>query len=342
MVRWLFSTNAKDLKLTKFIEARAAHSAALAKASLRLVSAFKKFQLKYLTTVKVMFFLEKTSFIIMFISATILICVLLNPDFWEIKLSSNIVHAMGTDNENLSTTVTGTLNEVNNTLNEVNKTLSSVREEGIKVDVSPNVRQVVDIAASSLTVSAGVYTGTKLAEMTPSLAGKTAVVAGTVLATVAAKTIIQETGKNDLFTIKTDNSSDNFEPVENPQSPSNNDWTINSPHESNSLDLSTLLSSLESTDSLQRIMESLLTLSMVSFTLTLYVLITVILNLKDFTKVKWLNDNPKLLKFIERIKVARTSVVIPILLLLLFISLISCYGSYSVLKALLIYKSSVM
>lgn len=313
-----------NIKLTKFVEA------------------FKKFQLKYLTTIKVMFFLERTSLIIMLISATILICVLLNPDFWEIKLSSNIVHAMGTDNEDLPTTVTGTLNEVNNTLNEVNKTLSSVREEGIKVDVSPNVRQVVDVAAASLTVSAGVYTGTKLAEMTPSLAGKAAVVAATVVSTVAVKTIIQETGRNDMFTIRTDNSSDNFEPMERPQSPLNNDWTINSPHESNFLDLNTLLSTLESTDSLEKVMESLLTLSMVSFTLTLYVLITVILNLKDFTKVKWLNDNPKLLKFIERIKVARTSVVIPILLLLLFISLISCYGSYSVLKALLIYKSSVM
>lgn len=307
-----------------------------------LIEALKEFKLKYFSTSKVMFFLEKTSLVVMLISVTILICVLLNPDFWEIKLLSCVTPAMGTENENLSTTISGTLNEVNKTLNEVNNTLVSVREEGIKVDVSPTVRQVVDIAASSLTVSAGVYTGTKLAEMTPTLAGKAAVVASTVLATVAAKTIIQETGKNDMFTIKTDNSSNNFESVESPQSPLNDDWTINSPHESNFLDLSTLLSSLESTDSLQRIMESLLTLSMVSFTLTLYVLITVILNLKDFTKVKWLNDNPKLLKLIERIKVARTSVVIPILLLLLFISLVSCYGSYSVLKALLIYKSSVM
>lgn len=81
-------------------------------------------------------------------------------------------------------------------------------------------------------------------------------------------------------------------------------------------------------------------LSSISFTLTLYVLITIILNSKNFIKIKWLNNNPKLLNFINRIKVARTSVVIPILLLLLFISLISSYGSYSVLKALLIYKSS--
>jgi hypothetical protein len=137
-------------------------------------------------------------------------------------------------------------------------------------------------------------------------------------------------------------SCNDFKPIDTPQSPSNSDWSINNPYESSSLDLNILLSTLESTDSLEKIMESLLILSMVSFTLTLYVLITVILNLKDFTKVKWLNDNPKLLKFIERIKVARTSVVIPILLLLLFISLISYYGLYSVLKALLIYKSSIM
>jgi hypothetical protein len=313
-----------NIKFTKFIET------------------LKEFQLKYFTTSKVMFFLEKTSLVVMLISVTILINVLFNPDFWEIKLSSYAIYAMGTDNENLSRVITGTLKEVNNTLNEVNNTLTSVREEGIKVDVSPNTRQVVNAAASSLTVSAGVYTGTKLAEMTSTLAGKAAVVIGTVLVTVAAKTIVEETGKNDMFTIKTNNSSDNFKPIDKPQSSLNNDCIINSPHESNFLDLSTLLSSLESTDSLQKIMESLLTLSMVNFTLTLYVLITVILNLKDFTKVKWLNNNPKLLKFIERIKVARTSVVIPILLLLLFISLISCYGSYSVLKALLIYKSSVM
>lgn len=308
----------------------------------KLIEALKEFQLKYFTTSKIMFFLEKISLIVMLISVTILINVLFNPDFWEIKLSSYVTYAMETDNENLSKAITGTLKKVNNTLNLVNNTLTEVREEGIKVDVSPNTRQVVNAAASSLTVSAGVYTGTKFAEMTPTLADKAAVVIGTVLVTVAAKTVVEKTGKNDMFTIKTNNFSDNFKPIDKPQSSLNNDCIINSPHESNFLDLSTLLSNLESTNSLQKIMESLLTLSMVSFTLTLYVLITVILNLKDFTKVKWLNDNPKLLKFIERIKVARTSVVIPILLLLLFISLISCYGSYSVLKALLIYKSSVM
>lgn len=65
---------------------------------IKFIEAFKKFQLKYFTTVKVMFFLEKTSFIIMFISATILIYVLFNPDFWEIKLSSYIAYAKETDN----------------------------------------------------------------------------------------------------------------------------------------------------------------------------------------------------------------------------------------------------
>jgi hypothetical protein len=90
-----------NIKFTKFIEV------------------LKEFQLKYFTTIKVIFFLEKTSFVIMFISVTILICVLLNPDFWEIKLSSYITHAMETNNKNLSTTVTGTLDEVNNTLKEV-------------------------------------------------------------------------------------------------------------------------------------------------------------------------------------------------------------------------------
>ena len=166
-----------NIKFTKFIEA------------------LKKFQLKYFTTNKVMFFLEKTSLIVMLISVTILINVLFNPDFWEIKLSSYVIYAMENDNENLSRAITGTLKKVNNTLNEVNNTLTSVREEGIKVDVSPNTRQVVNAAASSLTVSAGVYTGTKLAEMTPTLAGKAAVVIGTVLVTVAAKTIVEETGK---------------------------------------------------------------------------------------------------------------------------------------------------
>jgi hypothetical protein len=301
----------------------------------KFIKIFEKYLLKNFTIVKVMFFLEKTSFIIMFISTLVLICVLLNPDSWEIKLSSYTVHTMGTDNENLPTAVTVTLNELN-------KILYTVREEGIEVDLLPNVRQVVNVVSSYLTVLAGFYTGTKLAEMTPTLAGKAAVVAGTVVTTVAAKTIIEETGKDNMFTIKTNNSSNNLKPMENPSSPTNNDWTINSPHESNSLNLNTLLSSLESTDSLQKVIESLLTLSMVSFTLILYILITVILNLKDFTKVKWLNENSKLLKFIERIKVAKTSVIIPILLLLLLISLISCYGLYSVLKALLIYKSSIM
>lgn len=277
-----------NIKFTKFIET------------------LKKFQLKYFTTSKVMFFLEKTSLVVMLISVTILINVLFNPDFWEIKLSSDVIYTMETNNENLSRAITGTLKEVNNIfkeinniLNEVNNTLTSIREEGIKINVSPNTRQVVNAAASSLTVSAGVYISTKFAEKTPTLAGKTAVVIGTILVTVVIKTIVEETGKNDMFTIKTNNFSDNFKPIDKPQSFLNNDCIINNLYESNFLDLSTFLSSLESTDSLQKIMESLLTLSMVSFTLTLYVLITVILNLKDFTKVKWLNNNPKLLKFIE-------------------------------------------
>jgi hypothetical protein len=301
----------------------------------KLTKTLKNFQLKYFNTIKVMFFLENLFLIIMFINAIILIYALINPNFWEIKLSSYVVHAMGTDNEDLPTTSA-------KTLEEVNKTLTSIREDGIKLDVSPSVQQLVDKATAALTVATGAYTGIKLAEMAPTLAGKAAVIASTVVVTVATKTLIQETGKNDMFTIETNKSCNDFKPIDTPQSPSNSDWSINNPYESSSLDLNILLSTLESTDSLEKIMESLLILSMVSFTLTLYVLITVILNLKDFTKVKWLNDNPKLLKFIERIKVARTSVVIPILLLLLFISLISYYGLYSVLKALLIYKSSIM
>ena len=278
----------------------------------------------------------------MIISATILICVLINPEFWDIKLSSYIVHLEESDDEDLSVTIV-------NTLNEVNKTLISIREDGVKVDVSPSFKQVVNAAASALTVSAGVYTGTKLADMTPTLAGKAAVVAGTVLATVATKTIIEEVGKNYIFTSKINPCSEDpklLESLEDPKllespgSPQNNDWTINSPNESSTLDLSSLLSNLDSTESLQKIMESLLMLSSVSFSMTLFVLITVVLNLKDFTKVKWLNNKPKVLNFINRVKVTRTSVIIPILLLLLFISLVSSYGSYSVLKALLIYKSS--
>jgi hypothetical protein len=316
----------------------------------KLTKTLKNFQLKYFNTIKIMFFLapgagtdpggeppglENLSLIIMFISVIILIYVLINPNFWEIKLSSHVAYAMETDNKNLPTTSI-------KTLEEVNKTLTSIREEGIKLDVSPSVQTLINNTTAALTVSTGAYTGIKLAEMTPTLAGKAAVITGTIVATVATKTLVQEAGKNNMFTIETNKSCDDFKPIDRPQSPSNYDWSINNPHESSFLDLNTLLSTLESTDSLEKIMESLLTLSMVSFTLTLYVLITVILNLKDFTKVKWLNDNPKLLKYIERIKVARTSTVIPILLLLLFISLISCYGLYSVLKALLIYKSSIM
>lgn len=316
---------------------------------IKFIETLKELRSKHLITTKVMYFLEKTSLAVMIISATILICVLINPEFWNIKLSSYIVHLQESDNEDLSVTVV-------DTLNEVNKTLISIREDGVKLDVSPSLRQVVNATASALTVSAGVYTGTKLADMTPTLAGKTAVVAGTVLATVATKTIIEEVGKNDIFTSpgglvprgeflppgtsKINPSSEDPRLPESPGSPQNNDWTVNSPNESSTLDLSSLLSNLDSTESLQKIMESLLMLSSVSFSMTLFVLITVVLNLKDFTKVKWLNNKPKVLNFINRVKATRTSVIIPILLLLLFISLVSSYGSYSVLKALLIYKSS--
>lgn len=300
---------------------------------IKFIETLKELRSKHLITTKVMYFLEKTSLAVMIISATILICVLINPEFWDIKLSSHIVHLQESDNEDLSVTVI-------DTLNEVNKTLISIREDGVKLDVSPSLRQVVNATASALTVSAGVYTGTKLADMTPTLAGKAAVIAGTVLATVATKTIIEEVGKNDIFTSKINPSSEDPRLLESPGSPQNNDWTVNNPNESSILDLSSLLSNLDSTESLQKIMESLLMLSSVSFSMTLFVLITVILNSKDFTKVKWLNNKPKVLNFINRVKATRTSVIIPILLLLLFISLVSSYGSYSVLKALLIYKSS--
>lgn len=156
---------------------------------------------------------------------------MINPEFWEIQLSSHVAYMEGKD-DNL-------IDAVADTLTEVNKTLTSIKEEGIKVDVSPNVRQIVNTVANALTVSTSVYTGSKLAEMAPTLAGKATIIAGTVLATVASKTIIEEVGKNNIFPTKNCSSSDDPESPKSPESPTNFDWTINSPNESNILDLST-------------------------------------------------------------------------------------------------------
>ena len=52
----------------------------------KFIQTLKELRLNYLTTTKIMFFLEKTSLVVMAISTILLVCLFTCPEFWEIKL----------------------------------------------------------------------------------------------------------------------------------------------------------------------------------------------------------------------------------------------------------------
>lgn len=59
----------------------------------------------------------------------------------------------------------------------------------------------------------------------------------------------------------------------------------------------------------------------------------------DFEKYKWIKNRPRLLKMLNKYKIVRKTLLVPILFLLLFSSIISNYGLNAIIIALLKYKS---
>lgn len=226
------------------------------------------------------------------------------------------------------------------------------KKTNVTVDVSPRVESVVKTISNTATVMTGVYLGTKFADAVPTLQGKVAVVAATVVATVSAKTILDLSRggepplahgsgaepspgafKDNTITPKTTTTNDE------PPSPTDENWTINSALEPEFFSLSYFLDSIESTQDLLTYLEALLALSSVIASMSTYAMICVLLNYVDFNKIKWLENKPKLLKYLEKGKSARLLMLTPALIIILFSSWISVYGLSHILIVLIKYIS---
>lgn len=127
-----------------------------------LAGTLKEFRLNYVTTTKVMYFLEKTSLAVMIISATILICVLINPEFWDIKLSSHITHLQGL----CSFLPLNMVECAGADPEDVNHAVVNL----LKIDNSP--KAISEIKESSTIISEGLKTiGNSIFKLAPALAG---------------------------------------------------------------------------------------------------------------------------------------------------------------------------
>lgn len=215
---------------------------------------------------------------------------MLNPHFWTIESVFNIVHSEGLDDEDENDADKDEDDADNNlkkvtleTIIEAKETLKSFREDGIKLDVTPTFSQVANSVTSTITTAVGVYGGTKIAASVANPMGKAAVIAGTVVITAASKAIVEEISKNQLFPkIKTESS--NVE--ESPPSPTDTNFTLPSVYEPEYFDSSSFLPGIESTDSLQKVLENLLLLSELNIFFLIILAINIIFIFIDFEKSK--------------------------------------------------------
>lgn len=290
---------------------------------------------KYLTVDNLLFVIERLSLYTMVIGSIILIVLMLNPHFWTIESVFDIVYSQPLDDDDVNNN--SLKKAALNSINEISETMKSAREEGLKLDVTPTFSGLVNNITSTITTATGAYTGTKLASSVSTPLGKATVVAGTVIATVASKTIIEEIGKNQLFP-KT--QTDSKDVVTNPPSPADTNFRFPSINEPEKFDNLSFLPNVESTESLQKVLENMLLLSELNIFFLIMLSINIIILFIDFENIKWIKNKPKLLKLFQKSKTVRKTLLMPILLLLLFNSIISYYGLSSIVLALLEYKSS--
>lgn len=270
--------------------------------------------------------LQQFSFFIMALSLILLVLCLINPHIWDI----HVTQMEGLDDDELKNIVKETSQHPNRALDALT---DFSKNPNITVDVSPRVETVVKTISNTATIMTGVYLGTKFAETVPTLQGKVAVVAATAVATVSAKTILDLSFKDQTITPKTTTTNDE------PLSPTDENWTINSALEPESFGLSYFLDSIESTQNLLTYLEALLALSSVIASMSTYAMICVLLNYVDFNKIKWLENKPKLLKYLEKGKSARLLMLTPALIIILFSSWVSVYGLSHILIVLIKYIS---
>lgn len=270
--------------------------------------------------------LQQFSFFIMALSLILLVLCLINPHIWDI----HVTQMESLDDDELKNIVKETSQHTNRALDALT---DFSKNPNITVDVSPRVETVVKTISNTATVMTGVYLGAKFAETVPTLQGKVAVVAATAVATVSAKTILDLSFKDQTITPKTTTTNDE------PPSPTDENWTINSALEPESFGLSYFLDSIESTQNLLTYLEALLALSSVIASMSTYAMICVLLNYVDFNKIKWLENKPKLLKYLEKGKSARLLMLTPALIIILFSSWVSVYGLSHILIVLIKYIS---
>lgn len=158
-----------------------------------------------------------------------------------------------------------------------------------------------------------------------------------MLATAAANAIFQEVKKEDsFFKINTKVESGS---KDSPSSPTDSNFTAPSMHESE--DGFSSFGSIETTDSLFRVLESMHILSELSIFFLVLMGINLIFILVEFDKIKWINSKPKLLKFLNKFKTARKSLLLVQLFLILISLIMIDYGLNGIINELLRVKTFI-
>lgn len=144
--------------------------------------------------------------------------------------------------------------------------MKTVAEEGISYNVKlePDTKIVLDTLGGSLVTATSIYAGTKIAASVPSVGGKVAVVVRTMAMTAVANAVIQEVKSEDSFFKINISVEDSSYPKDNPPSPTGSNFTAFSIYEPEDNGLPPYIESIETTDSLYRVLNSMLQLSELS------------------------------------------------------------------------------
>ncbi len=194
------------------------------------------------------------------------------------------------------------------TLNETKETIKAIRENRIKLDVTPTFSQLINNITLVFIIAIGVFVGTKMAAFVPSIAGKAAIIGGSVVVTAITKILIEELEKGKFLNnenYQSYNNRSNYYYYNNPPSPTDNYFIVPSINESTILDSSNFLPGVESTESLQRVLESLLLLSQTNLSILILLYINILFIFINFENLKGIKNRPKLLNMLNKSKTVR-------------------------------------
>ena len=307
------------------------------------------------------FFMKNLIGIILVLNILSILIILFSPNSWTYEIIST-VYCSGNDD----------LNKMTGSLNELKEVVKSLSEDGVKhtveITLSPESNKtVLDLGEKAVTGGA-IYAGLKIAQSTPSVAGKVATVAATVAAVSISKGIFGELNKDEspglaprtprsgmpapgaLFKI---NINTSLNSDDTPSSPTDNEFKLFSMYEPSAMDSITTIETTDSgpfgpgirpcgADSLIKVLNYMVQLSELSIFLLIMLGLNLFIFLVDIEKIRWLNSRPKLLNYLNKFKTTKKGVLLVQYCTTLFSLMIIYYGLSSILFELLRIKTLVL